>query len=288
MAWSCTLINAEGDAYELHDVANGKALQRLTGRGFPSPNRFVVDPAVADGALYKSMRYGARLMEAYHVLQGSTYDDLMDKRLELAAVIAPKSTNVDGSTMTLRWRADAGSPAYEIDVQIAAELGFDGHAGLNTELYTIPFVADNPFWRKLPAVTTTLNLVATGLSVPISVPISLSSANNSVNAVNDGNAISYPTITITAGGAGAQNPKIVNTTTGETVQVNYIMDPADVMVIDMQARSITLNGSTSIIHYRTAASVSWGLVGGTNVIEAFLAAGTATFEFSYHDLYIAI
>lgn len=288
MAWSLQIVSDNEAVYEFHDPANGRALQRLNGRGFPAIDRYVVEPATLDGSVFKGARYGQRLLEVVHVVQGESYSDLMERRLQLAEALTPKSINVDGALATLRWREEVDRPTYEIDVQIAGSVPLDGNVGLNTEQYSIPLVADNPLWRKVPATITEIELTTSGITVPISVPISVSSGTTSTTATNSGNAISYPTITITAGSSGAENPRITNLTTNEKIQINYPMQAGDVIVIDMQNRSAILNGTTSVIRYRTVDSVSWGLVVGSNTIEGIVGSGGATFALTHNDLFAAV
>ena len=89
--------------------------------------------------------------------------------------------------------------------------------------------------------------------------------------LNNGNTTTYPTITITGP---AVNPKIINASTGQYLQINYNMSATDTLVIDTDFRTVTLDGVArrSIL----SNSSSWfGAAPGTS-FYTFNATGTGS------------
>ena len=67
----------------------------------------------------------------------------------------------------------------------------------------------------------------------------ISAGSNTGVVVNNGNVTTYPLITITGP---AINPTIGNLSTGQTLNFNVTLSATDVLIIDLNARTITLNG----------------------------------------------
>lgn len=88
--------------------------------------------------------------------------------------------------------------------------------------------------------------------------------------LNNGNTTTYPTITITGP---AINPRIINASTGQFLQINYSMTAPDTLVIDTDFRTLILDGVArrSILSNTS----SWfGAAPGTS-FYTFNATGTA-------------
>jgi len=67
-----------------------------------------------------------------------------------------------------------------------------------------------------------------------------SSSASQGSFTNNGNVTVFPKITLQGQ---MLNPQIVNITTGATISLNYYMGSSDVVVIDPDMRSVTLNGN---------------------------------------------
>jgi hypothetical protein len=79
---------------------------------------------------------------------------------------------------------------------------------------------------------------------------------------NNGNVTVFPTFTLT----GAMvNPRIINSTTGESINIVLTTSDADTLVVDPDMRSITLNGSPAR-NLLTNASSWFGFAPGTSNI----------------------
>lgn len=104
-----------------------------------------------------------------------------------------------------------------------------------------------------------------GLTFPLVFPLTFESSGSTgqVTIYNNGNIETYPTLTITGL---MTNPLIRNTTTGETFQLTYTSLVSDTIVIDMKARTVTLNGTTNLLGDVVAGSDWWTLTPGANTV----------------------
>ncbi len=78
-----------------------------------------------------------------------------------------------------------------------------------------------------------------GLTLPVELPEQLSGAINPVTCVNNGNFAAKAVITITGA---VENPKIFNLTTGRFFQINTSMVDGDILIVDTEEATATLNG----------------------------------------------
>lgn len=110
-----------------------------------------------------------------------------------------------------------------------------------------------------------------GRGYPRTYPISYGGGSNTAQGViaNAGNATTYPVITITGP---AVNPSIGNFSTGQAMAFNVTLAATDVLVIDLQARTITLNGNPAR-NLLTGASQWFSALAG-NSSYYFTATGT--------------
>lgn len=60
--------------------------------------------------------------------------------------------------------------------------------------------------------------------------------------INNGWAITNPTVTITGP---ATNPVLTNVTTAQSITINYTLGASDVVVIDLNLKTVTLNGTSA-------------------------------------------
>lgn len=101
-----------------------------------------------------------------------------------------------------------------------------------------------------------------GYDTPYDLPVDWEQGGAPTIVTNNGNAIYYPTITLTGDGT---DPRLTNLATGESFELDLSVVPGDEIVIDMYNRTVTLNGS-DIIGNKTIDSVWWGLLPGANAI----------------------
>jgi len=102
-----------------------------------------------------------------------------------------------------------------------------------------------------------------GFILPVILPIIFAPGTGAVNASNNGTETVYPLIEIYGS---ATNPVVTHLGSGEVVAFNLTMADSDKIVVDMNERTATLNGS-SVLSLRTSQSRWWGLNTGANIIR---------------------
>jgi hypothetical protein len=103
-----------------------------------------------------------------------------------------------------------------------------------------------------------------GLQFPVTFPATFgASTGGSMVAVNAGTETTFPLITITGP---CTTPTVSLASTGQFLTVAVTLGVSDTLVIDMGARTITLNGTTSRANTVTTGSSWWGLPPGSSTI----------------------
>lgn len=104
-----------------------------------------------------------------------------------------------------------------------------------------------------------------GFVLPVILPITFgSSSGGSGSATNTGNVPTYPILTLRGQ---LTNPYVLNSANGGLVQLNRTIASGETVVIDMGNKTVTLNGSTSLLNTRTSDSTWWSLNPGVNPIS---------------------
>lgn len=221
--------------------------------GWDSPNlrQSVLDPSLRDGGIITDSIFGTRTITLSGVCKAgseSVYwtaynrcNSLVGANNEVDLVV---SENVDKRVSVRR----AGSPKIR-------------SIGMGSFEWDWPLIAMDP--RKY-AVTETSVVIAAGATV---------------TATNNGNAITYPILTV-----GSGNLVVENDETGLVLSTAATSSPhvPSGTVFDMLNRT-AYSGSTSYFHRVNPLAAWWGLVPGTNDI---INTGTNSITMTYHDAWV--
>lgn len=120
-----------------------------------------------------------------------------------------------------------------------------------------------------------------GYVTPYDLPVNWASGSAPTVVTNDGEAVYYPRIELHDQ---ADDPVIINQTTGERFELDINLVPGDEVIIDMFARTVKLNGS-NIIGNKTDDSTWWGLQVGPNslVLDSNSGGDTVTAEIFWRN-----
>jgi hypothetical protein len=126
-----------------------------------------------------------------------------------------------------------------------------------------------------------------GITWPITWPITWVGGTGLTTIINPGNVTLYPIITLTDQ---MTNPIITNTTTGQSFSLSGLVTTTGaVVVIDMNNRTVLLNGG-SILPYLTTASSWIALIPGSNSLilntsnSGDTVAGTVSWKTGYRGI----
>lgn len=161
-------------------------------------------------------------------------------------------TLFDGTT----WRIDCNLASLTMELNAG---------GLRSD-FLIQLMAGDPLFYSTDGGdehTASVARVAQGGYVsPYILPVSWDSGSSPTIVINTGDTVAYPVITLHDA---AINPSITNQATGEVFALELTMVAGDDLVIDMQQRTVNLNGA-SVFGNKTEDSIWWGLQPGNNGI----------------------
>lgn len=149
----------------------------------------------------------------------------------------------------------------------------------------VEFIAVDPhiYDATLTQVVSGLAIGGAGIAVPIAVPIVYgagSSAGGIVGLTNIGSMPARPLVTIQGP---VDNPVIESMTESKALAFSLSLSASDVLTVDLDARTVLLNGTASRRSTLTAAQW-WDLLPGTNQVRfrnagGFQPAATASLSF---------
>lgn len=218
-----------------------------------------------DGAIISSMFYDARTVTVEGQLYGTSGLEYESYRQALIAACAINKDSNNYPTPTRVTFTTMGGTSYFFDAIIGRPI-IEMQKPLLSDFH-LTMTVTNPFIFGNTAFTSPNIAPATGggFILPVVLPIVSSAAVGGVVTVtNVGQATTLPTITLT--GLLTQ-PALYNQTTGKSMQLSYTINSGDTVVIDMYNKTITLNGSSSLLSTKTSSSDWWGVQPGANQIS---------------------
>lgn len=170
-----------------------------------------------------------------------------------------------GSTVPVYITNFAGQ-TYRIDCNIT-DVKIEYSQGGYMSDFLIQLTAGDPLFYSTDGgdeqiATVTLQAQTGGYVTPYDLPVDWAEGSQPTIVTNGGTATIFPIIELHDE---AHDPRITNQTTGETFALDISTSDGDVIVIDMNNRIVTLNGS-NIIGNRTEDSTWWGLTPNDNLI----------------------
>jgi hypothetical protein len=214
----------------------------------------------ANGGWTTKQLYEPRFISFSGRIFGRTVAEVEDRRREFSTILAKIVRNKG----TLRIITPAGN-VYSTEVVL---IGVDMPINkvLNLVEWKINLKADDPLLYD----NSDGELLATirktrqgGFIIPFELPLYISPDEQPATVNNSGNETILPNIIISTK---ATNPKIINRTTNQSMEITAVVKDGGKLEIDMKNKTILLDGM-NIYDLQTAGSNFWGLVAGDNRIE---------------------
>ncbi len=253
----------------LNDPAGGITIDGdIVGLGLPPVRTSEGLYSGRDGGYIGSQFYGSRDISIPGKVWGRTVAEFEQRRLLLQNAVATK-------TITLTIITNAGSSYIIFCNLIKLDIPFSNNplvCSYNLELIAADsIIYDNSVSGSMSVTVNPAR--GGGITWPITWPITWAAGSQPTTVNNTGNAIIYPTITLTDK---MTNPTITNQTTGQFFTLTGLTTTAgDVLKIDMNNRTVLLNGG-SVLPFVTNASSWWPLLPGNNSINLTTNDGTDT------------
>lgn len=284
------LVGPDGARAVFNDRADADFVGWLTAPpgGLDSPDvRESADLLVeADGGIHGAFYFGRRPVTLEGIID-PTPDPGRDvktvgatTRVMTAGEVANKRINrlqrasraMLGNAL-LKWQSSTG-PAVQIGTRRQQPLRITDRL---PKRFMLALVAAEP------------RIVAQVLDVASRALIVNTDTTTALTVTNDGNAPSSPAITVRATGTVTAPLRFVNRATGKTLELAALnLTTNDVLVIDFNARTITLNGTNRYDALSFVASEWWLLEPGDNPISVTVQAGAAngTYEVAWRDSWL--
>ena len=214
----------------------------------------------ANGGWTTKQLYEPRFISFSGRIFGRTVAEVEDRRREFSTILAKIVRNKG----TLRIITPAGN-VYSTEIVL---IGVDMPINkvLNLVEWKINLKADDPLLYD----NSDGELLATirktrqgGFIIPFELPLYISPDEQPATVNNSGNETILPNIIISTK---ATNPKIINRTTNQSMEITAVVKDGDKLEIDMKNKTILLDGM-NIYDLQTAGSNFWGLIAGDNRIE---------------------
>lgn len=142
---------------------------------------------------------------------------------------------------------------------------------------TVQLLATDPrvYAQAISTGQTGLPSAAGGRTYPRTYPLTYGavSSANSILAVNAGNFAALPVLLITGP---VDTPTVLHTTSGRFLKFALQLTAGDTLTVDLDAKSVLLNGTASRRTALTADSSWWELAPGDNTVQYTAAATTAS------------
>lgn len=235
----------------------------LRGLGSPPPRQDVRDRARRHGSVDRTRYYQARLLEITDAVLKGDPADVWTNLDEL------KGSFALGTDHIVRFRRKGMTVDERVTCKVAAELGADvNFETLGVILWSVALLAADP--RIYSDVLTTARYSPTsaagGVGLPLEFPLVFSGGTGSstLTVTNNGNYETPPTFTVD--GPATAGFSIVNESTGEEIVTQGItLAEGDSLVIDVDAREVTLAG-TSRPDLVDASQTTWFELGAGNTL----------------------
>jgi hypothetical protein len=200
----------------------------------------------------------------------STTFDVAVNALQAASVLQSAETTFAFQRRgKVKQQVGARPRRRRIPNDLAFQMGF-GRATLQLD-------ASDPriYAQALSSAATGLPSAAGGLTFPATFPLTFGavSSANTILAVNSGNFAARPLLVMTGP---VDTPTVLHTTSGRYLTFAISLAAGDTLTVDLDARSVLLNGTASRRSALSADSSWWELTPGSNTVQYNAAATTAS------------
>lgn len=261
------------NGYPLNDGSNGAWLNTsIAGLETPTIRTSSGNYAGRDGGYIGAQYFSARAITIQGTVFSSNVAVLEQTRRELQSALLSQRTGA-ANPVTVDIVTNAGT-SYTVYANL-----LDFQMPIGRSIFKSPFkiellASDPTIYSSQNAVVpiTVPKVSGGGFTMPFDMPIVFAAGAQPTTVTNEGTVAVYPIIALTGL---MTNPVITNTTTELFLGLNITTASTDEVIINMQQRTVLLNGS-SIFGDVTAGSSWWSLMPGGNAISLTSASGSDT------------
>jgi len=233
-------ITPDGVQYPL--FGGRRALMSWQAAGMP-PITYLQDRGpFQNGVTVRDFRLDARIINLQLYERGCLRDDFWCNEAEMINALRPNRSSVVAAGTLLFIRPD------NVEIEIGARIlegpagNWDGESSLSTAdlRESVRFFCEDPIWRLPTALTETFTSTITGACLDTCLDTCL--ANDYIATTT---TINYPgtwegdQITIVITGP-MTSPEIINNTTGQSIQLDYIVASGETVTITILPNTVTV------------------------------------------------
>jgi len=284
-------MDPDGTLYNLADNAAGWYFLGIEGIRFAPVHVIDGRTPYLDGATLRGKHVPTRLVVASIGLRKDTAAALQAALTARESSLSPHKI-VDATTDRFTLRLVTLDGRTRCLDGLFTEIKDEPDGPLFAEVFHT-FYASDPFFYDPTQHSESLSMPAkTGFSFPLSFPVSFAATeiDGYIYPNNVGDVVAWPVIRIVGP---ADDPVIVNDTTGKTIGITQSQDTNDYIEIDMRAGTVvfydaTAGTTTSILETLSAASEFWSLNKGVNTIHITASgASGGAITLSWYNRYVS-
>lgn len=269
-----------GTQFAIHDP--------LEGLEAPSYRITEYDKPGEDGGVVSASYYGLRPITLNGTVQGGSAALHEANRQALEAVCGVSRDSTGFPVLKLLEITTLAGAQYFAYVQVKSLKNVIGRGTYSNFMLSLTA----PDSRLYLAGSNSSGLISRptggGFILPIILPVIFApSSGGSGSATNAGNVSTYPTLTLRGQ---LTNPYILNSATGESFQLNRTIAVGETVVVDMAEKTVTLNGTSSLLSLKASDSTWWALQPGINPISFSTGSSgdTGTLEVTWSNAVLGI
>lgn len=260
-------------------------------QGLDSPDiRFQsYDKPGEDGGQVSSDYYSGRSVTLTGMFLGSSVAQYEANRQLLARALLIRR-DVNGKAQPIRCSlTTVGGNSFFFDGYISRKPVFDWDE-VKWGKFLIQFYVPKATLSSINIVTSSSLFVASsgGTALPWTLPVTLGvSTGGSMTVTNNGNGTALPIIKFVGS---LTNPQILNSRSGLSMKLNYMVPIGSYVSVDMAEKLILLNGTSPIASTKAIGSNWWGLDPSNTLIRLFTgsSADSGYVEFDYYHSYAGV
>lgn len=251
-----TLNNAAGTPVAFHQDDGKRRIFRAVGlSGIQTPRQLVRPRPTAHGAINGTRWTDGRLIILDGRIQGAL--NTADAFAEFRTLTTPMLETLDVGAALLKW-TERGGLSLQATVKLFGAVEPPAEVGPNVLVYQAQFLAEDPRAYSQTLSTSTGGTLSTspgGLKFPETMPVTFASSSGGTVATNNtGNRPTPPVFRIYGR---ATNAQILLVGTTKRIALTGTINAGDYLEIDVQHRTITINGTSPALHYLDAATTTW-------------------------------
>jgi Phage tail protein len=240
------------------------------------------------GAVVTNQLYGGRTITLEGRIAAASTALYQQRRRDLQnALRIIKDANAVSQPILLKFQT-LDDLLLQTYIYAATKLEFKERTPVFSEYYLELFASDYNFYDQSAQTSTLTPPSGGGVTYPIIYPVTYgASTGGSVTVSNAGTSNTFPNVTFNGP---LTSPYINNTTTGETFQINRTLVSGESIVVDMQNKTMVLNGSTNALQYFVSTNTWLSLIPGDNLVNlgSSLSSDTGNVSISFRSAYIGV